>query len=343
MVNAASHSRQVLVVGPSWVGDMMMAQALFLRLAEREPGIAIDVLAPAWSAGLLGRMPQVRRCIPAPFAHGQWAYGERRSLGHSLRAVGYQQAIVLPGSWKAALVPYFAQIPRRTGFRREWRYGLLNDMRLLQAAALPTTVEQYVALGEAAGAPVGEIPMPRLRTDNKQAAALCERLGLDFRGPVVALVPGAEYGPAKRWPSASFATLARALVARGAHCWIFGSERERALGEDILRAAGEGVTNLCGRTQLEDVVDLLSRCWVAVSNDSGLMHVAAAVGIPVVAVFGSSSPTHTPPLTAAKTIHYLNLACSPCFKRECPLGHTHCLNWIQPSDVLASTVRAGTL
>lgn len=327
-------SKDVLVVGPAWVGDMVMAQSLFLRLRERHPQSAIDVIAPGWSLPIIGRMPEVREAIELPLGHGQFGFGVRRNLGRSLRARRYAQAIVLPGSWKSALVPFFAGIPRRTGFRRELRYGLLNDLRPLDRKLLPTTVQQFMALAE--DRPPDQAPAiarPRLRTDPGRASELRNALSLHPERPAVALMPGAEYGPAKRWPTGQFAALADRLLQRGHQVWVFGSAKERELGQAIARGR-DGIFDLTGRTQLVDVVDLLGSAIAAVSNDSGLMHVAAAVGTPLVAIYGSSSPRMTPPLAVDAKIVYRGLSCSPCFERECPLGHLDCLRGIGAEEVL---------
>ena len=326
----------VLVVGPAWVGDMVMAQALFMRLQQRRPGTQIDVLAPAWSLPILARMPEVRSGIEMPLGHGQFGFGLRRELGRSLRGKKYAQAIVLPGSWKSALAPFFARIPRRTGFRGEMRYGLLNDVRPLDKLLLKTTVQRFVALAEDGAAPLApEIPQPRLTVNAARAAELRAGLGL-AEGKTVALLPGAEYGPAKQWPAEYYGALAQQLAAEGVQCWVFGSGKEKELGEQIRGASGGTALNLCGRTQLADVVDLLSLCRAAVTNDSGLMHVAAASGVPVAAIYGSSTPDFTPPLTGRKHIHYLRLECSPCFERTCPLIHYNCLRQLRPEAVRSS-------
>lgn len=332
-------AENLLIVGPSWVGDMVMAQSLYQLLKTRDPGVGIDVLAPSWSLPLLARMPEVRRGIELPLGHGELALGRRRDIGRSLRG-SYQRAIVLPRSLKSALVPWYAGIPRRTGFRGEWRYGLINDMRPFDAGHLDQTVKRFLALGLAPDETGLPPPAPpRLATDQAAARALFERLALDVSGPVVALMPGAEYGPAKQWPRDYFAGLARELGSRGVSVWILGSAKEAPLGGEIERAAAlPQVRNLCGATSLVDAVDLLASAHVAVSNDSGLMHIAAAVGTHVVALYGSSTPDFTPPLTANSTIHYRRLDCSPCFRRECPLGHLNCLRGIDVASVTASVV-----
>lgn len=327
-----------LIVGPAWVGDMVMAQSLFMRLREQDPARVIDVLAPGWSLPILARMPEVRAGIELPLKHGEFGFGLRRRIGRELRDKHYNRAIVLPNSWKSALVPLFAGIPRRTGYAREFRYGLLNDLRRLDKQLLKTTVERFVALAEPRTPTVAPVtPIPRLHADVAHAAEMRSTLSLPD-SPAVALMPGAEYGPAKQWPATSYAELARLLGRRGIRCWVFGSATEAALGEHIAHESGGAAINLCGRTGLGDVVDLLALCRAAVTNDSGLMHVAAATGTPVVAIYGSSTPDHTPPLTEHKRVHYLRLSCSPCFERTCPLGHTNCLHGIAPAEVKASVV-----
>lgn len=324
----------ILVVGPSWVGDMVMAQSLFKLLAARRAGVAVDVLGPGWSLPVVARMPEVRRAVESPTAHGELAWLKRRDVGRRLQDGRYAQAIVLPRSLKAALVPWFAHIPRRTGFRGELRFGLINDRRELDRRVLDQTVKRFVALGLEPGDPLPPLPEPRLEVRGDRQHAVLERLHLAVDRPVIALMPGAEYGPAKCWPPVHFRTLAGMLRASGYAVWVLGSDRDRAAGELI--AAGGRAVDLCGRTSLEDVIDLLGCCRQAVTNDSGLMHVAAAVGIRVVGIYGSTSPAFTPPLTRARALHWLGIACSPCFRRECPFGHRRCLRDITPGTVLAS-------
>jgi len=323
----------LLVVGPSWVGDMVMANALFRDIAARDPAVAIDVLAPAWSLPILARMTEVRRGIALPVGHGELGLGKRLAVARDLRAANYRQAIVLPRSLKAALVPFLARIPRRTGFRGEYRYGLINDMRPFDPQVLDQTVKRFRFLG--LGAAEDELPplqVPVLRVDIDSRLRLIRDLGLSASEPVVALMPGAEYGPAKQWPVGHFRALAADLAGRGLGVWVFGSAREAALGERIV-AALPGAVNLCGRTSLPDVVDLVSAAAAVVSNDSGLMHLAAACGVHVTGIYGSSSPSFTPPLTADSSVVYRSLECSPCFARQCPLGHTDCLVGIAPAEV----------
>lgn len=316
---------------------MVMAQALYKLLWLQNAQTEIHVVAPPWSLPILERMPEVARGIELDVGHGQLRLGYRRSIGRRLRVERYGRAIVLPRSAKAALVPWFAKIPRRTGFRGEWRYGLLNDVRALDAR-LDQTVKRFIALGQPPGTePASALPAelrPRLSSDARNLARLREQHALHGQR-LVALMPGAEYGPAKRWPASHYGDVATALAGRGFDVVVLGSAKERAIGDAVIaRAAHPRVRNLCGLTSLADVVDLLAGAAVAVSNDSGLLHVAAAAGVPVAAIYGSSSPRFTPPLTSAAAIVSLALDCSPCFARECPLRHLNCLNGLMPSAVL---------
>ncbi len=317
---------RILVVGPSWVGDMVMAQSLFKVLRQRRPDRPIDVLAPGWSLPLLARMPEVERGIEIPIGHGELGLAKRWRLGRELRNGGYAQAILLPNSLKSALVPFWARIPRRTGWLGEQRHGLLNDIRKLDKQALPMTVQRFVALAtEQADEPLPEIPPPALRVDPDQVDAARAEFGIDAARPLLALCPGAEYGAAKRWPEAHYAELARDYLTRGWQVALFGSLKDQLVSAAIATAA-PGCVDLAGRTSLARAIDLLAASDAVVSNDSGLMHVAAALQRPLVAVYGSSDPGFTPPLNAEHRIASLRLDCSPCFERECPLGHLDCLN-----------------
>lgn len=334
------NAQKLLVVGPSWIGDMVMAQSLFKLLKRREPEIRIDVLAPAWSEALLARMPEVHSSITMPAGHGELALAKRFALGRRLRDEQYQRAIVMPRSFKSALLPFLARIPVRTGFRGEWRYGLLTDIRPLDKAYLDQTVKRFLALGVESGESLPSPPLPALRVDETNRAELLQRLNLTTDPAPVALMPGASFGPAKCWPLEHYSELARQVRAQGRPVWVLGGEQDRAAGELIQGENASEIHNLCGLTRLEDTVDLLSMAAVTVTNDSGLMHVAAATANYVVAVYGSTSPEFTPPLTEHKTIQYLGLDCSPCFERVCPLGHFRCMNDISPAAVAAAVEAA---
>jgi heptosyltransferase-2 len=328
----------ILVIGPSWVGDMVMAQSLFITLKQRNPDCQIDVLAPAWSIALLERMPEVRQAIVMPLGHGNFGLLTRIRLGRRLRDKAYTQAIVLPNSWKSALLPFFAHIPLRTGYIGEARWGLLNDARKLNKTRLGMTVQRFVALGlpPSIGSRPPAYPYPRLLIDPEKQAAVVKKFNLKSGANILALCPGAEYGPAKRWPADYFAEVAHTLHAQGWQVWLFGSDKDQLIADEINSLSAGVCQNFTGKTSLGEAVDLLSLCSLVVSNDSGLMHVAAAVDKKLIALYGSSDPGFTPPLHDAAVIIDLNLGCSPCFKRECPLGHTHCLTGISPEMVLAA-------
>lgn len=315
-----------------------MSQTLLAVLAENTPHPTIDVLTPAWGVDLVGRMPQVRRAIPLTAGHGQLALRARWRLARSLRRDSYDQAIVLKRTLKSALVPWLAGIPRRTGVLGESRFGLINDVRTVTDAQVPLNHARYVAVGQETSEPVRQsgLPMPSLTVDEANRESLIRRLDLGESVSSVGLAPGAAYGPAKRWPLEHWIGLARGLVAGGRGVWVFGSAAEAAVGDRIREAVGPTVINLAGRTTLTDVVDLASACGRFVSNDSGLMHLAAASGTHVVALFGSTSPLNTPPLSDRTTVLWRRLDCSPCFARVCPLGHLDCLTGISPQDVLAA-------
>ena len=332
----SKEQERILVVGPAWVGDMVMAQSLFITLQQHNPSVSIDVLAPAWSLPLLSRMPQVKEAIALPVRHGQLALATRFRVGRQLRHKGYTRAIVIPRSYKAALVPFFAGVPVRTGYKGEIRYGVINDMRPLNKEVLSQTVQRQVALGLPRTAEqLPAIPYPQLQIDKDNQRRLLDELGLNLDKPIIGLMPGAEYGPAKQWPIACYQELAGKLIVKGYQVWVFGSEKEHALGEQIGQA-GKCVNNLCGKTQLEDVVDLIAVCDSVVSNDSGLMHVACATGRRVIAIYGSTSPAYTPPLSKNAEVIYRYLECSPCFKRICPLGHTNCLTDIESETIFTA-------
>lgn len=331
-----SPTAATLIVGPSWVGDMVMAQSLFKILKARSPERALDVLAPQWSLPIVARMPEIRHGIASETGHREIGLGKRRRIAQGLRVANYDHAIVLPRSFKSALIPWLAKIPHRTGFRGEMRFGLINDTRPFDHNTLDQTVKRFAALGAAAGEALPEIPNPALTVSAPRQQRLMEALSLNTARPVVAMMPGAEYGPAKCWPLTHFAELARQLENSGISVWVLGSEKDVRAGEQI--RSDSAAINLCGKTSLEEVIDLLALAQHAVSNDSGLLHIAAAVGAHVHGIYGSSSPFFTPPLTAERTIHYLNLDCSPCYERDCPLSHLRCLKDISAASVHAKIV-----
>ena len=325
-------AERVLIVSPSWVGDAILSESLVALLREPFEEPIVDVLAPPWCAPAYARMRGVRRIVEAPFAHGELALERRRALARELRAVGYTRAFILPNSFKSALIPWLARIRRRTGYAAEARRILLTDARRLDRNALPRMVDRFVALAVPAGELAPAAPAPVLVPNTVNATTAMRSLGLSTRRPIAILCPGAEYGPAKRWPTEHFIGLSRRLLDAGYAVWLLGSPSDQPAAVPVA-AAVAGVRDLTGRTDLGTAIDLLSLAAVVVSNDSGLMHAAAAVGRPLVALFGSSSPEYTPPLSPLAHIAKIEIECSPCFQRECPLGHFKCMRDLAPEVV----------
>jgi heptosyltransferase-2 len=329
-------ANKILIVGPSWIGDMVMAQSLFMTLKSSDRQCQIDVLAPTWSFPLLERMPEVSKAIAMPLTHGQFGFNKRMQLGKDLQSAQYDQAIVLPNSWKSALIPFFANIPLRTGYLGEMRWGLLNDARKLDKQTLTMTVQRFVSLGlPKSSKQPPEHPIPVLEIDKNKQQAVAEKFAANQTAKVLALCPGAEYGPAKRWPAEHFAELAKQKIAQGWSVWLFGSEKDRPVAAQINQITANTCQDFSGKTTLAEAVDLMSLADVVVTNDSGLMHVAAALQKKIIAIYGSSDPGFTPPLNTEAKVIDLDLECSPCFKRDCPLGHTHCLTQISAQQVLS--------
>ena len=333
----------ILIIGPSWVGDMVMAQTLLTCLKQRHPDCQIDVLAPDWSRPILERMPEVRNALSFPLGHGVLELATRRKIGKSL-AGQYDQAILLPNSLKSALVPFFAGIPKRTGWKGEMRYGLLNDVRNLDKQRLPLMIERFMALAYEPDAALPKpYPQPRLVIDNASREAALAKFGLSLDRPVLALCPGAEFGEAKRWPAEHYAKVAELKIRAGWQVWLFGSKNDHPGCEEIrarlIPGLREESVNLAGETSLAEAIDLLSCAGAVVSNDSGLMHVAAALNRPLVAVYGSTSPQFTPPLADQVEIVRLGLECSPCFERTCRFGHYDCLRELKPRPVIEALQR----
>lgn len=330
----ALHVKRILVIGPSWVGDMVMAQTLFLQLKALNPDAVIDVLAPEWSRPLLERMPEVNAAIVMPVGHGQLSLSVRKQLATQLKQQQYDESYVLPNSFKSALIPWWAKIPKRTGWCGEMRFIVLNDVRRLDKQRYPLMIEQFMALALPAKAVLSKpYPRPKLQVIAANVAAARQKFGLQEDRPVLALCPGAEFGPAKRWPDEYYAEIARLWLEKGWQIWLFGSKNDFEVCEQINQAAGQKCHNLAGKTSLAEAIDLLSAANAVVSNDSGLMHISAALAKPLVAIYGSSDPSFTPPLADKVEIVRLGLACSPCFKRTCPLIHLNCLKQLLPERV----------
>ena len=333
--NMTHQNKKCLIVGPSWVGDMIMAHSLFSKLKLNNPDLIIDVLAPAWSEPLLASMPEINDSIVMPVGHGKVGLGKRYQIGKSLRERQYDTAIILPNSFKSALVPLWANIPERIGYRGEMRYGLINKMHLLDKTNLTMTVQRFVALANEPNTNnTPEYAQPSLTIKQTECDDVINAFALDTESKTLALCPGAEYGPAKCWPAEHYAEVAKTAIQHGWKVWILGSKKDHEISRKIeTLIAHKNCRSLAGETTLQQVMTLLSLADQVISNDSGLMHIAAAVSTPVIAIYGSSDPGFTPPLNDTSKVSCLHLECSPCFKRECPLGHLKCLTDITPEQI----------
>jgi heptosyltransferase-2 len=333
---------RILIVAPSWVGDAILSEPLVALLRDPYEDPIVDVLAPSWCAPVYARMRGIRRIVETPYGHGKFDLAGRRKLAREFKAEGYTRAFILPNSWKSALVPYLARIGKRVGYRGEARYGLLTDARRLDKKAMPRLVDRFAALAASPGT-LAPLPTPPVLVPNvANRAAAMRALNLKTDRPVIILCPGAEFGAAKRWPPNQFAELAGMFLRDGLQVWIVGSPNDRISSAAVLMGMGNDasrVRDLTGRTDLGTTIDILSSASLVISNDSGLMHAAAAVGVPLVALFGSSSPVYTPPMSPLAHIAKIDIVCSPCFKRECPLGHFKCMRELKP-DLVYNLARA---
>jgi heptosyltransferase-2 len=334
---------RILVIAPNWIGDAVMSQPLLAAIKASDPHVAIDVLATPWVAPVYRACSEVAELIEADLRHGQLQWGLRRALAAQIKKRNYASCYVLPNSFKSALIPWLANIPVRIGYQGELRRFLLTETK----ANSPKTqripmVEHYANLCAASGnlnttiSPPYLVPMASVL---ESARARLQAAGIQTDALVV-LCPGAEYGPSKRWPATHFAVLAQSIwnVKPTASVVLLGSPSDRTIGDAIVSSAASQsrMFNWCGATSLDEAIAIIRLCSKVVSNDSGLMHIAAALQVPQVAIFGSSDPNHTPPNSAKASIISLHLSCSPCHQRECPLGHLNCLNQISPERVFAA-------
>ncbi|AKO45128.1 lipopolysaccharide heptosyltransferase II [[Haemophilus] ducreyi] len=303
---------KILIIGPSWVGDMVMSHSLYQQLKQQYPKSQIDVMAPDWCRPLLARMPEVHKAITMPIGHGAFRLMERYQIGKSLRNQ-YDLAIVLPNSFKSAFIPFFARIAHRRGWKGESRYCLLNDLRT-NKNDYPMMVQRYVALAfKATQVPKPDdlpIAFPYLQTQADEIAQtkakFAQKLTATENRPLIGFCPGAEFGPAKCWPHYHYAKLAEILIEKGFAICLFGSKKDQIIAEQIRLGLAEHsqryCINLAGQTDLNQAVDLIADCRAIVSTDSGLMHIAAALNKPLVALYGPTSPSYTPPLSKQAVI-----------------------------------------
>jgi heptosyltransferase II len=337
--NRLQDDSPILLVPYMWIGDFVRCHSVVKLLCERFPRRPIDMLASSLCAPLTDYMPGVRRAIVADLPRKRLSLGHQRELAARLRREGYGTALIMPRTWKSALAPYLAGIPERTGFFGEARFFLLNDVRYGERT-LPRMIDRCgaLALPAASSQPTADWPLPELKVPHDEIEAWRRKRGLTDHRPVVALAPGA-VGPSKRWPAASYADLTRKLIAQGFAVWVLGGPGEKDLAAEIVDDTE--ARDLTG-TDLRDAILALAGATVAVSNDSGLVHVAAAAATPSIGIFGPTSPWHWAPLNplAATIETTTDLPCRPCHKPVCRLVHHRCMRDIPTEQVLLAAQRA---
>ena len=337
----------ILIIAPNWIGDAVMTQPLLASLKAQYPESKIDVLASTWVAPIYRACSEVHEVIEAKFEHKQLQWSLRKELASKLALKKYQACFVLPNSLKSALIPWLANIPFRIGYRGELRFGLINvALDNPSKVNRPPMVEHYLALGQLLNGEQASLTTsnltPKLNVSSPAHHSVQAKLKTAHidESHIYVMCPGAEYGPTKRWPTGHFAELTQSIITNNPNNQIIllGSKGDHSLAQEIqAKAKGAGhIHNWCGDTSLDEAIALIGMSKAVISNDSGLMHIAAALKTPQVAIFGSSDPAHTPPLSDKAKVIWLNLPCSPCHKRECPLGHLRCLNDILPAQVLAT-------
>jgi len=335
---------KLLIVGPSWVGDAVMAQTLYKLIKKYNHDYKIEVLSPVWSMPLLERMEEVSRSIISPFNHGELKIKARYDLGKKLKQENYDRAIIMTNSLKSSLIPFFAKIPVRTSWLGEMRFGLINDIRSRKKNSYPLMIEQFAKLGIE---PIEDLnkslPYPSLRIDSENLEELLNYLKIDIQKPSLAICPGAEFGPAKKWPANYFAEVCNEYLDKSWNVLVFGSLNDKKTGNSIEEAINvrlsDSFYNLIGKTSLLDAIDLLSHCKKVVTNDSGLMHVAAAVDTPLVSVYGPSSPQFTPPLIQNHVVIRKFKGLDTMREGSEEQGHHESLIAIKPSEVLEGLER----
>jgi heptosyltransferase II len=338
MLMNTNDTRPILIVPYMWIGDFVRCHTVVQLLRARFPDRAVDMLATTLCAPLTDYMPGLRQAILADLPRRALALSQHKELADRLKKENYGTTLIMPRTWKSALAPFLARIPERTGFVGEARFLLLNDLRPGEKK-LPRMVDRCAALALPRGAALPALPVPELKVPASEVAAWRSRRGLaEERRPVVALAPGA-VGPSKRWPSASYAALTRRLLADGFAVWVLGGPDEKALATEIV--GNTDARDLTGH-DLRDAILALAAASAAVSNDSGLLHVAAAVGTASIGIFGPTSPWHWAPLNplAATMETKAVLNCRPCHKPTCRLGHHRCMTEIGADEVLAATRQA---
>tara|TARA_X000000368_G_scaffold418300_1_gene417475 strand:- start:100 stop:1089 length:990 start_codon:yes stop_codon:yes gene_type:complete len=324
--------QKILIIPQNWLGDIVMSQALLKRVKSENPNTTIDILVNSTFKSLVERMPEINEAIILDCEHKELGFFKRLSLAKKIKG-NYDQSIVLSRSIKSALIPYLARIPIRTGELGELRYVLINDLRKFTKENRRKTAFRYVSMFTKKEEVLDEKYYPSLKSDPEKIKILSDKYKIDLEKKIIIFAPGAAFGPSKMWPVEKFKELGEKLN-KDFFILVLGSKSEKNIGDQIV--TNKNVINLCGETSITDAVDLMHISEFCVSNDSGLMHLAAATDTKSISIYGATSPELTPPLTSNKKIHYKGLPCSPCFGKICKYGHYNCLVEIQADDVFKS-------
>ena len=326
-------TQKLLIIPQNWLGDIVMSQTLLKKIKSNNPKTSIDILVNSSLKNLVERMPEINKVIILDCNHRELGLFKRLRLAKEIKKSSYDRSIVLSRSLKSSLIPYFAKIPIRTGELGELRYLLINDLKEFSKESRRKTASRYISMYSDNNEELSENYYPSLDSNSENIKNLSEKYDLKKDKKVIIFAPGAAFGPSKMWPVNKFRELGKKLN-NDFKILILGSNNEKSIGNDIV--TNKNMVNLCGKTSIADAVDLMHISKFCVSNDSGLMHLAAATNTKSISIYGSTSPDFTPPLTKNKDIHYKGISCSPCFEKKCKYGHYNCLVDIHSDDVFKS-------
>ena len=326
-------TQKLLIIPQNWLGDIVMSQTLLKKIKSNNPKTSIDILVNSSLKNLVERMPEINKVIILDCSHRELGLFKRLRLAKEIKKSSYDRSIVLSRSLKSSLIPYFAKIPIRTGELGELRYLLINDLKEFSKESRRKTASRYISMYSDNNEKLSENYYPSLDSNSENIKNLSEKYDLKKDKKVIIFAPGAAFGPSKMWPVNKFRELGKKLN-NDFKILILGSNNEKSIGNDIV--TNKNMVNLCGKTSIADAVDLMHISKFCVSNDSGLMHLAAATNTKSISIYGSTSPDFTPPLTKNKDIHYKGMSCSPCFEKKCKYGHYNCLVDIHSDDVFKS-------
>ena len=326
-------TQKLLIIPQNWLGDIVMSQTLLKKIKSNNPKTSIDILVNSSLKNLVERMPEINKVIILDCNHRELGLFKRLRLAKEIKKSSYDRSIVLSRSLKSSLIPYFAKIPIRTGELGELRYLFINDLKEFSKESRRKTASRYISMYSGKNEELSGNYYPSLDSNSENIKNLSEKYDLKKDKKVIIFAPGAAFGPSKMWPVNKFRELGKKLN-NDFKILILGSNNEKSIGNDIV--TNKNMVNLCGKTSIADAVDLMHISKFCVSNDSGLMHLAAATNTKSISIYGSTSPDFTPPLTKNKDIHYKGMSCSPCFEKKCKYGHYNCLVDIHSDDVFKS-------